>query len=578
MSNSYSYLPKPPRAWSRVQNSCTYVIPNNTYSSIYIPLTNTTTTLQQANFQDKLQYKGNILQYKCNSSKITKNQKYAQISKGLWCNRTKVFATQTQTYTNPNTTGLTRVNYNDVPFPNEIVGLPNNISGPFQYGIPNPFDCSTNTIQDGGSLICGSYSNPCTGQVIQNGSEQQCYPTYCSDVPGKIMNLCWNPKMQTFFPKTRLTMSNSLNKWPQGYKGFQSAVMPVPPVLSIDSQTCSSVTLSWALNNNICLPISSFNIYKDGALINTVPYPLTSLTIYNLRFFNDTFYVTSISNNLESSPSNSVPFTNQCPLFTSIGQTLIFNGPNYSGIVFEYSTNPQSITFNFSVNNGNILVVGGGGGGGQCSGDGEPGGGGGGGGGIFYVNNFISNIGTYNITVGKSGNGTSLSPSCQPGGNSTISYNSSTIINVTGGGGTFNNSGGASGTGGNYLGGSGAGGLYSPGTLPSPLPKGNDSGLPTITIPTFPSTLLHLSGGAGGGINVVSSGTSEPNGPGGTAGFGNGGTTGGSAPSPNGGSGVNIFSDGGGYGGGGGGTPGFGNPSDNSGNGGAGVVIFWWPN
>ena len=227
MSISCNYLPNPPRVWSRLQNLCTYVIPDNSYNSIYIPLTNETTTLAQANIQEKLQYKGNILQYKCNSSGLTKNQKYAQISKGLWANRTRSFATQTQTYTNPNTTGLARVNYAIIPFPNQIVGSPNNISGPYQYGVPNPFDCSSNAIQDGGSLVCNSYADPCTGTIIQTVSQQQCFPTYCSDVPGQIMDLCWNPQMQTFFPRNRLTMSNSLNKWPQGYKGFQSAVSPV---------------------------------------------------------------------------------------------------------------------------------------------------------------------------------------------------------------------------------------------------------------------------------------------------------------------------------------------------------------
>ena len=289
---------------------------------------------------------------------------------------------------------------------------------------------------------------------------------------------------------------------------------------------------------------------------------------------NYTFYVTTVSNNLQSSPSNTVDFNNQCaPLYTAIGYSIIFNTPNYSGVVFEYSSSPepQTITFNYSINNVNVLVVAGGGGGGQCQGDGKPGGGGGGGGGIYYVNNFITNIGTYNIAVGNGGNGTSLSPSCQPGGNSSISFNNSTIINVTGGGGTSNNFGGAAGAG-NYTGGAGASGLYNAGTT-----AGDDSGLPTITIPTSPSTLLYLSGGAGGGINNVPKGSSEPDGPGGDAGLGYGGKTGGNSSSGDGETAINIFSHGGGFGGGGGGTPGYGNPNRNSGNGGAGVVIFWWP-
>ena len=310
MSNSYSYLPIPPRVWSRVQNPCTYIVSDNSYNSIYIPLTNQTVSLAQANLEEKIQYKGNILQYKSNSSRITQKQKYSQISKGMWCNRTKVFATQSQTYTNPNTTSLARINYTNLPFPNQIVGSPNNISGPFQYGLPNPNNCNTTSIQDGGSLLCGSYANPCTGEIIQNVSQQQCFPTYCSDVPGQIMDLCWNPKLQTFFPKSRLTMSNSLNKWPQGYKGFQSAVTPVPPVLTLDSYTDDSVTLSWTVNTSTCIPISSFNIYQNSILNSTVSYSLTSTTIFNLQTnLQYTFYVTAVSDKIESSASNTIDLT-----------------------------------------------------------------------------------------------------------------------------------------------------------------------------------------------------------------------------------------------------------------------------
>ena len=129
MSKTYNYNPLPPRVWSRVQHPCTYTV-DSSYNSIYIPLTNETVSPVVALYKDKQLYKGNILQYKNNSSNLTKNQKYSKISKGLWCNRTKVFATQSQTYTNPNTTSLKRINAVDIPFPNQIVGSPNNISGP----------------------------------------------------------------------------------------------------------------------------------------------------------------------------------------------------------------------------------------------------------------------------------------------------------------------------------------------------------------------------------------------------------------------------------------------------------------
>jgi hypothetical protein len=303
MSNGANYLPKPPRVWSRVQNQCTYTV-DSSYNETYIPLINQTVLPAEAIFLDKQLYKGNILQYKANSSRISKKQKYSQIAKGLWANRTKVFATQSQTYTNPNTTSLKRVNYVNIPYPNQIPGFPNNISGPYQYNVTNPYNCSTTVLQDGGNLVCNAYVNPCTGEVIKNVSLQQCFPTYCSDVPGQIIDLCWNSKLQTWFPKPRYVMNNSTNKWPENYKGFVSAVTPEAPELSYSINSTSSITLSWSIISNVCIPISTFNIYQNDILYKTVSYTITSLTINNITQANSQFYVTAVSNNIQSDPSN----------------------------------------------------------------------------------------------------------------------------------------------------------------------------------------------------------------------------------------------------------------------------------
>ena len=309
MSMSYNYNPIPPRVWSRVQAQCTYIVPDSSYNSVYIPLLNQTTSLAQAISLEKNLYKGNILQYKANSTRLTKKQKYSQISKGLWCNRTKVFATQSLIYTNPNTTGLLRVNYTTLPYPNQIVGKPNNISGPFQYNVPNPSGCPTTAVQDGGNLVCGTFVNPCTGNIIQTIPQPSiiCNSSTASDVPGIPVDLCWTANVQTFFPRNNLTMNNSLSKWPEGYKGFVSAVTPIPPILSLDASTNTTVTLSWSFNSNICIPISSFNIYQDGVIVQTQPYTITSTTIYGLDDCTSySFYVTSLSNSTESIPSNIV--------------------------------------------------------------------------------------------------------------------------------------------------------------------------------------------------------------------------------------------------------------------------------
>ena len=362
MSNSYNYLPIPPRVWSRVQNPCTFTDASGNsdinYNEVYIPLTKQTVTQAQANYEDKLIYKGNILQYKGNSSRLTKSQKYTQLAKGFGPNRTKVFATQSQTYTNPNTTGLRRKNSTTIPFPNPIVGAPNNISGPYQYNVPNPNGCSGVSIQDGGTLVCGTFANPCTGEIIKQRATSAtiCNPASASDVPGSSV-LRWNNKVQTWFPKPRYVMNNSTDKWPVNYKGLDgfsglvSALTPDAPVLTLDSITCNSVTLSWDVSNNNCIPISSYNIYQNGILIQTQPY-ITSTTINGLVSYTSySFYVTSVSNTTESLPSNTV---------YNIG----FVPTNISGIAGDTSCkiswspplNIAVIGYNGQVNGGTIIT------------------------------------------------------------------------------------------------------------------------------------------------------------------------------------------------------------------------------
>jgi hypothetical protein len=215
-----SYNPRPPRVWSRVQNSCTF-IDDNSYNSIFVPLTGKTGTLLAADYQKQMLQKGNVLQYKKNSSGLTKNQRYTQICKGMWTNRTKSYATQTQTYTNPNTSNLKQVNYISVPNNNSVY-----IPGPFNFNIQAPDGCNSNIIKEGGSLLCNTVVNPCTDEVIKQTKTVERYPTYCSDVPGPIQDLYWDSRLDTWYPRQRYIMPTSGTKWPEGYKGLVSAVDP----------------------------------------------------------------------------------------------------------------------------------------------------------------------------------------------------------------------------------------------------------------------------------------------------------------------------------------------------------------
>jgi hypothetical protein len=281
------YNPIPARVWSRVQNRCS----TDTASS--------TVDYARIDYERQMLLKGNILQYKKNSSNLTKNQRYTQIAKGMWTNRTKTWATQSDTYTNPNNSSLLRVN-------NTILDPSNNtFSSP-----SNPFNCPTTEIPDGGNLVCNVVVDPCTQEVIKRSvSQQLCNPTTDSDVPGQIQQLCWNDGTQTWYPRQRYTMGNSGTSWPEGYKGFVSALTPAAPVLTLDSSNNNSITLSWTAISNDCIPITSFNIYQNGVLIGNVLYPINTITIDNICG-SYSFYVTSLSSDTQSEPSNIVSYSN----------------------------------------------------------------------------------------------------------------------------------------------------------------------------------------------------------------------------------------------------------------------------
>ena len=200
MSCYNNYLPQPPRDWSRVQNTCVQL------------------SISEA---DKIAMlnKGNVLQYKANSSNLTKAQKYSKIAKGQWINRNTTWTTQSaRGYTNPNTTSLKRTG-------NVVNVALNPISGAIIGPTLEPLTCplipinsKPLVIQDGGVLICSVQEDVCTGNTKSTISQKICNPTTDSDVPGQIQDLCWNDGIQTWYPRQRYIMTNSGNKFPYNYK------------------------------------------------------------------------------------------------------------------------------------------------------------------------------------------------------------------------------------------------------------------------------------------------------------------------------------------------------------------------
>jgi len=198
--NGITYIPNPPRAWSRVQRQC---FPDG------ITLEN--------QYKILMANKGNILQYKKNSACFTKKQIYSKMAQGKWTNRNTTYATQNDRgYTNPNIKMLKRNNSINIainPTTGNIIGettLP--ITCPNKNPKQNVIDPIV--ISDGGTLICNIIENPCTSYTSETKANQFCNPTTDSNVPGPMKLLCWNNGMQTWYPKQQLNMNTSGNKWP----------------------------------------------------------------------------------------------------------------------------------------------------------------------------------------------------------------------------------------------------------------------------------------------------------------------------------------------------------------------------
>jgi hypothetical protein len=98
-------------------------------------------------------------------------------------------------------------------------------------------------------------------------------------------------------------MTNSFDKYPQGYKGFLSAIIPN---LLLESSTINSVTLTW----NYCMPGTvGFDVYQNDVIIAKTS--ANNLLIDNLPLgASYTFYVVAVSNiQTKSGPSNIINFS-----------------------------------------------------------------------------------------------------------------------------------------------------------------------------------------------------------------------------------------------------------------------------
>ena len=278
---NYTITTKPP--WSRKRSVCFDVVnyiavenneTTNNNDFIYVPLFKKYILLSELKNAFDMYNKGNVLQYAYihHNGKLTKNQRFALISKGKWTTR-KSFATQSDRFTNPNTHLLKRVNYDTInvetgaqstsqtitcptrtpqPYVNVLPvtnntpsTVPNILPGPpptpsnNKFTLPDIFPVVNNVIEtvipDGGNLIIGTIENICTGEskIICDIDPFVCFPSSASNVPfdnGEDKDLCYIKGAPTWLPKKQGQSSTSDNNDNslQNYNNFESANGIIP--------------------------------------------------------------------------------------------------------------------------------------------------------------------------------------------------------------------------------------------------------------------------------------------------------------------------------------------------------------
>lgn len=226
------YFPSVPRTWNRYENACAYIPQQDIEAyqgrkEIYFPYLKRSIPNVLVNYELEMIKKGNVLEHRHNKMNLTKKQRFAQLAHGVKLVK-KTFAVQSETYTNPNVLSLKRNNFVGITQQGALTNdpitcptIPVIPSGPILPPsltkssknpiLPPPPPPSPNknpvippfallplpppvVYPTGGTLQCNIIENICTGEILRTSSTQRlCYDTTCSDVPGPIMELCYNP-------------------------------------------------------------------------------------------------------------------------------------------------------------------------------------------------------------------------------------------------------------------------------------------------------------------------------------------------------------------------------------------------
>lgn len=245
------YLPIPPRLWERTHATCEILFEKIEDGTVFYPYFNRKVSNTEVAYLTKMLYKGNILQYPSPSTNVggmTKKTNYARIAKGFGKYRKKAWASQTDSYTIPNTNMFHRSRYSitsnnlngeiklpecdDEPYiENNVLPIPSDpiqdLENPVFPPLDNPADITSydypiipiipiinNSVIEGGRLSHCTRGNICTGVIQEFVKQIPCFPTSASDVPGPIINLCYPSNFPAFYPRVRKTYTNTSTKWP----------------------------------------------------------------------------------------------------------------------------------------------------------------------------------------------------------------------------------------------------------------------------------------------------------------------------------------------------------------------------
>lgn len=263
-----NYLIPTTKPWYRTESICNDLTGYlgqklNANGTVYVPILKKEILITELYDEFQMFKKANILQYAHahHTGKLTKNQKYALICQRKWTTR-KTFATQSETYTDPNNNYLKRVNYdvinvetgtqttepitcpsNTPKTPTNILPVNNNTPSLVPSILPAPpptpsknkftlpdivevIDVlESSNIPDGGNLIIGIIEDICSGKskIVCGINPIVCFPSSFSDVPrenGIDKELCYTKGSATSLASSRINTSTSTSggKFPTNYK------------------------------------------------------------------------------------------------------------------------------------------------------------------------------------------------------------------------------------------------------------------------------------------------------------------------------------------------------------------------